>query len=210
MLGDSEFVRNVQALADETATFAASNALGQVALKILGPGVPDTYQGSEMWNFALVDPDNRTNVDYELRRKTLRTVRSEEHDRSALCTGLLERFADGAVKLYVTQALLALRREEPELLLGGSYRAIEAGEHVIAFLRETEKRTLACVVPRLTWKMTGGRHRWPIGAAWGERSLALPPGRWRDALNGARHVWTGDAPMHEVLASFPIAVLLAE
>jgi (1->4)-alpha-D-glucan 1-alpha-D-glucosylmutase len=181
-----------------------------VALKILGPGVPDTYQGSELWNFALVDPDNRTPVDYEVRRRILRTIRSEEHDRGALCGRLLESFVDGAVKLYVTKALLALRREEPELLVGGEYRAIEAGEHVIAFTRTTAKRTLACVVPRLAWKLTRGAHRWPIGTAWGEQAVALPPGRWKNALTGARQAWGGDAPMREVLGSFPIAVLTAE
>ena len=209
MLGDPAFARSVQALAAETATFAASNALGQVALKILGPGVPDTYQGSELWNFALVDPDNRTAVDYDLRRKILRALRNEEHDRSALCERLLDRFSDGAVKLYVTQALLALRRREPELLVGGVYRAIEAGEHVIAFTRETEERTLACVVPRLTWKLTRGEHPWPIGAAWGDRAVALPAGRrWSNVLTGETSTWASGAPLRDVLRSFPIGVFL--
>jgi (1->4)-alpha-D-glucan 1-alpha-D-glucosylmutase len=211
MLSDVDFARGVQALADDTATFAASNALGQVALKILGPGVPDTYQGSELWNFALVDPDNRTAVDYDVRRKILRALQREEHDRGALCERLLARFTDGAVKLYVTQALLALRRREPELLVGGAYCAIDAGEHVIAFTRETKERTLACVVPRLAWKLTRGEHRWPIGAAWGDRAIALPAGRrWSNVLTGETRTWTTDAPLRDVLKSFPIGVFLGE
>jgi (1->4)-alpha-D-glucan 1-alpha-D-glucosylmutase len=211
ILGDRDFLRSVQALADETATFAASNALGMVALKILGPGVPDTYQGSELWNFSLVDPDNRAAVDFEVRRRMLRSLRSEEHDRIALCRALLRRFADGAVKLYVTQALLALRREEPELLVRGAYRALDAGEHLVAFTRETETRTLACLVPRFAWKLTRGEHGWPIGAAWGDRAVLLPRGRtWKNVLTGASCAWSSAALVRDVLESFPVGVLLSE
>jgi (1->4)-alpha-D-glucan 1-alpha-D-glucosylmutase len=207
---DEAFVSQVRALAEETATYAATNGLAQVALKIAGPGVPDTYQGSELWNFSLVDPDNRGEVDYGSRRDALRTVCDRARNRLDLGRELLDHFEDGVIKLYVTRTLLALRREYPALHLYGSYGAIEAGEHVVAFTREHEGRALACVVPRLSWKLTAGEHPWPIGPAWGARSLTLPARRWTNVFTGEKHEWSGDAPLRQVFASFPIAVLVAE
>ncbi len=216
LLGEESFVNGVRALADETATYAATNALASVALKLTGPGVPDTYQGSEMWNFSLVDPDNRSEVDYGARRAALKSIREASEgksERSDLVRSLLARFPDGAIKLYVTHALLRLRRELGPLHLHGSYGALDGGEHVVAFTREHEGRMLACIVPRLAWKLggiSGGSHAWPMGAAWGERTLALPRKRWSNVLTGAKHAWAADAPMREVLSMLPIAVLVSE
>jgi (1->4)-alpha-D-glucan 1-alpha-D-glucosylmutase len=217
MLADDAFVASMGALAEETATYAATNALGQVALKLAGPGVADTYQGCELWSFDLVDPDNRRPVDYGVRRALLHQIRERTGDRAALARDLLARFADGAIKLYVTHTLLALRRDDPALFLEGGYRPIDAGEHVVAFVRErpegpgrTGRPALVCVVPRLAWKLTRGERRWPIGDAWGDRTIPLPGGAWRDVLTGARHAVAGEAKLAEVLGSFPLAVLACE
>jgi (1->4)-alpha-D-glucan 1-alpha-D-glucosylmutase len=211
LFADETFVGGVQALADETATYAVTNALASVAVKVTGPGVPDTYQGSEMWNLSLVDPDNRGEVDFGTRRRLLGEIRQESSDRLGLVRRLLDRYADGAIKLYVTHTLLALRRELPALHLAGAYRPIDAGDHVVAFTREHEGRTLACVVPRLPWTLTKGQAQWPVGGAvWGDRTMALPANRWRNVLTGEKRQFAGDAPLREVLENFPIAVLLAE
>jgi (1->4)-alpha-D-glucan 1-alpha-D-glucosylmutase len=200
-------VGSVGGLADETATYAASNSLAQVALKIAGPGVADTYQGSELWNFSLVDPDNRTEVDFAARRSALRSMR--EGGREDLIASMLARFANGHIKLYVTRTLLRLRRQFPALHLHGSYSPIDGGEHIIAFVREHEGRALACIVPRLSWKLTQGRHPWPIGAAWGARTLPLPERRWTNVFTGEQRALAPDAQLRDVLRTFPIAVLVS-
>ena len=81
--------------------------------RIAGPGVPDTYQGSELWNLALVDPDNRAEVDFAARRAALREIREGTRDKLRLIRRLLERYEDGALKLYVTHTLLAPPARNP-------------------------------------------------------------------------------------------------
>jgi (1->4)-alpha-D-glucan 1-alpha-D-glucosylmutase len=103
-----------------------------------------------------------------------------------------------------------LRRELAGLHLSGSYTALDGGEHVVAFLREHEGQALACVVPRLPWKLTDGRVPWALGEAWGDRSLSLPAKRWTNVFTGERRAWSGRAPMGEILESFPVAVLTAD
>src|SRR5205085_10481475 len=123
------------------------NSLAQTLLKITAPGVPDTYQGTELWDFSLVDPDNRRPVDYERRREMLRELRAnvEASGRRLpeLTRELLARKEDGRIKLYVTYRALHCRREDPRLFTIGEYLPVEAAgprqEHVFGFVRRHEK-----------------------------------------------------------------------
>lgn len=180
------------------------NGLSQTLLKLTSPGIPDLYQGCELWNFSLVDPDNRLPVDYQTRRRLLDEVESLLEQRGA--SKLLERWADGAVKLAVTRSALALRAEKPAIFAGGDYIPLEAtgdkAEHVVAFARKAGDDAVVVAVPRLV----GGLGKAPV---WGNTAIPLPRGaRWRDVLTG-RVLPGGDAALASALFSgFPVALLV--
>ncbi|SMF29987.1 maltooligosyl trehalose synthase [Azospirillum oryzae] len=182
------------------------NGLSQALLKLTSPGVPDIYQGCELWNLSLVDPDNRLPVDYDARRKLLDEV-EEVVERGAV-SGLLERWTDGAVKLAVTRQALAVRAEMPEVFSAGEYLPLEAtgdrADHVVAYARRSGEDTVLVAVPRLVGQLGESPD-------WGNTAIPLPRGtRWRNRLTGAE-VEGGDAVMATTLfADLPVALLSQE
>jgi (1->4)-alpha-D-glucan 1-alpha-D-glucosylmutase len=205
MLGDAEVLSRLRALSDHIAAHGAANGLAQAVLKIASPGVPDTYQGSEVWNLSLVDPDNRRPVDYTALRALLQRV------EGARLEDLRASFADGGLKLHVVRAALRLRREHRALFIEGAYAPIDAGEHVVAFTRTHADRTLVCVTARHGARMRGGAPGWSIGAAWGDREIALPPARsYRCAISGLTFPGGAPARLAEVFADLPVALLISE
>ncbi len=222
---DNAFLADFAPFARRIGYFGQFNALSQTLLKLTAPGVPDLYQGCELWDFALVDPDNRRPVDYAARQHALNALagrrRAAGDDRAALCRDLLANSADGYIKLYVTQTALDLRRADPNLFAAGSYRAIEARgdgwQHVCAFAREMGSTSLITVAPRLTAKLTNGAQTVPLGRdIWRNTWLTLPDdyaGRsYRDAFTGATlPVGERDGvpglDLADVLSAFPVALL---
>jgi (1->4)-alpha-D-glucan 1-alpha-D-glucosylmutase len=216
------FLESLAAVAGKMAYFGRLNSLAQTLVKLTAPGVPDLYQGCELWDLSLVDPDNRRPVDYDLRRRLLDDLRARvgAGDRAALAADLLATAADGRVKLYVTSEALSLRRERPGLFAGAEYLPLEAEgaqvAHVVAFARRGAGAEAVTVVPRLCLRLAGGEQRPPLGELWGETWLHLP-----HAAPGARYIerHTGAALsvgerdgqaglwMREVLATFPVALL---
>ncbi|PWC49229.1 malto-oligosyltrehalose synthase [Azospirillum sp. TSA6c] len=182
------------------------NGLSQALLKLTSPGVPDIYQGCELWNLSLVDPDNRLPVDYDARRELLEEV--EGIVERGTVAGLLERWTDGAVKLAVTRQALAVRGEMPEVFSAGEYLPLEAtgerADHVVAYARRTGDATVVVAVPRLVGQL-GEK------PDWGNTAIPLPRGTgWRNRLTGAE-VESGDAVMAATLfADLPVALLSAE
>jgi (1->4)-alpha-D-glucan 1-alpha-D-glucosylmutase len=171
-------------------------------LKVASPGVADFYQGSELWDFSLVDPDNRRPVDYEVRRKWL--------DRAASPAELVKNLADGRAKLHVIRKGLELRKAQPGLFHGGDYQPLyaDAGreENVIAF--SLGSRAVA-VAPRLFARLMQPDALAPLGErVWGEARLALPEAAFEDILTG-RKQRGGEARVAEILAEFPVALLVA-
>ncbi|MBP2308792.1 malto-oligosyltrehalose synthase [Azospirillum melinis] len=179
------------------------NGLAQALLKLTSPGVPDIYQGCELWNLSLVDPDNRLPVDYDARRELLEEVEGVvEHGAVA---GLLERWTDGAVKLAVTRQALAVRGEMPEVFSAGEYLPLEAtgerADHVVAYARRNGDETVVVAVPRLVGQLGENPD-------WGNTAIPLPRGTgWRNRLTGAE-VEGGDAVMAaRLFADLPVALL---
>lgn len=205
-LADAEFLSCLRRFCRRLDPYAVSAALGQVALKLCAPGVPDTYQGAERWHQVLVDPDNRRPVDYDECRRALRRVRAHSAE-SGFARHVLERFADGDVKLWLTHTLLELRRDGTALR-GGRYSPLEASE-CIAFSREDENEQVVCLVPRFAFRTTRGRSRWPVAAAWGEACLEGEGfrGRYRNVLDGRVFQVERRLRLADALASFPLAVL---
>jgi isoamylase len=201
------FLDDVARLCAELDGPAVVNALGQVVLKHCSPGVPDTYQGGELWNQSLVDPDNRRPVDYELRRRYLSELRSQKLAPKALIGNLLESYADGRIKQYVLHALLKLRKSLPDLFAQGDYIPLDGGEHVVAFARAFEGRQLLCAVPRLSLKLTSGRFKFPTGEAWGNRVLTgIQPGSYRNVFTDERSELRSSSRLSALLAEFPLGV----
>jgi len=219
-----EFVRGIFATAPDApfwteflrfarvvASYGAINGLAQVAIKATAPGVPDFYQGTELWDFSLVDPDNRRPVDYGLRERTARELAAREAS-PAYARELLHDWRDGRVKLWTTQRLARLRQEHREAFLSGRYAGLEAaGTHADSLLAYVSGDAIV-LVPRLVARLCPDATVAPIGAIWTGTTLAVPKQargrRYVDALTG-RTIDVGDAPLDvaAVLADFPIAVL---
>jgi (1->4)-alpha-D-glucan 1-alpha-D-glucosylmutase len=154
------------------------NSLSQVVLKIACPGVPDFYQGNELWSFLLVDPDNRGPVDFERRQKMLSKLRDKENsDSAALVDRLVSNSCDGAIKMYLTHRALRFRREHRELFASGSYIPLTVNgnrsNHLIAFARQWNGQTAIAVAGRFFLKLRTSLAA-PIREAWGNTSIVLP------------------------------------
>jgi (1->4)-alpha-D-glucan 1-alpha-D-glucosylmutase len=203
MMGDARFARSLAREAERIATHGASNGLAQVLLKIASPGVADTYQGSELWDLRLVDPDNRGAVDYEARRALLRRC------EGASARELLAAFRDGRVKLHVLRAALRQRRAMPETFLEGDYAPIDAGEEIFAFSRGHASGTIVAAAARFPWRITRGEAPWAVGDVWGDHVVPIAAGRWEDALSGLSHA-IGEAGLRasRLFAELPVALLV--
>ncbi|WP_083606310.1 malto-oligosyltrehalose synthase [Geodermatophilus obscurus] len=180
----------IERFAARIAPFGRSNSLAQKLLQLTMPGVPDVYQGTELWDLSLVDPDNRRPVDYDLRRRLLAQLDDGE---------VPEVDGTGAAKLLVVSRVLRARREHPEWFAG--YEPVAAtgvaADHLVAFDR-------GGVVPVAT--------RLPVGlslAGWGDTALRLPTGAWRDLLTGGRFVSDAEGlPVAGLLERLPVALLV--
>ncbi|MBW3662870.1 MAG: malto-oligosyltrehalose synthase [Actinobacteria bacterium] len=202
VLDDEAFVADLERFVDTIAAPGHLNSLSQTLLRLTSPGVPDTYQGCELWDLSLVDPDNRRPVDFDLRRRLLTQLATDPSPGK-----ILARMDVGLPKLHVVQQALRLRRQHPSAFdHRGSYRSIEVrgerGEHLVAFQRGGDVVVLA---PRLVVALGGDFEDW----SWGDTSLELPDGRWRDHLTGAQ-VDGGRIGVANLLARFPVGLLVKE
>lgn len=207
-LNNEEFVHSVCRLCSRIGVHAAANGLSRTLLRLCSPGVPDTYQGAEIWNQSLVDPDNRRPVDYELRHRILDRIIAAS-DRFALITELLNQWYDGGVKLFVTHEALQLRRKNRDLFLRGEYAALPAGEHAIAFARTLGRDVVVVCVPRLPLRLTVGQCVWPIGEVWGHRDLLVPPGTYVDVFTQRSIKSGGRVLLSDCFRHFPLTLLVS-
>jgi (1->4)-alpha-D-glucan 1-alpha-D-glucosylmutase len=193
----------------------AVNGLSQTLLKLAAPGVPDIYQGCELWDLSLVDPDNRRPVDYDSRRRAL------EHDPSSLghAAELLRGWRDGRIKQHLVRSVLALRRRLPALFATGEYQPLETSgpqsECVVAFARHGPEGTVVVVAPRFVADMLRDTDLpQPPREIWADTRVACPPsagGTLRNQLTGAGVApQDGAIAVGEALAHLPVALLLAE
>ena len=213
------FLSDFAQLASRTSRPGLWNALTRTMLHLTVPGVPDIYQGGELFSFSLVDPDNRRPVDYAARQEVLDDLEAREQADDGLIDELVGAPENGRAKMHVFRSVLKARREYFDLFARGAYQPLDAqgpeARHVIAFARTHREEAALVVVPRLPARLTGGE-RAPIGAeVWGETTLTLPrplAGRsWTCAITGRRVSAPGDGsiPVGEILASFPVSLLVA-
>ncbi|HKY09069.1 MAG TPA: malto-oligosyltrehalose synthase, partial [Candidatus Binatia bacterium] len=217
---DNRFLDEFVPFARRIARCAMFNSLGQTLVKIAAPGIPDIYQGTELWDLSFVDPDNRRPVDYDGRRRLLGELRSAEStDRFVLLDELLANWQDGRIKLYLMHKLLSFRRAHAELFSGGDYTPLKTAsglmsDRICAFARRHGGSWIVALAPRLTGEMVFNGSL-PIGEVWSRSTLALPadaPVQWIDAVSGAS-IETGrgsQLALDGVFKRFPVALLYHE
>jgi (1->4)-alpha-D-glucan 1-alpha-D-glucosylmutase len=217
---ENRFLKDFQKFQRQVAYWGALNSLSQSVLKVASPGVPDFYQGTELWDFSLVDPDNRRPVDFQKRLGLLGELRrAESKDPATLMQTLLSRWQDGGVKLFTTWRGLNFRRSNLGLFLEGDYLPVQGvgarQEHLVAFARRRGQEWALAVAPRFFSKL-GPAGTPPLGQpAWGEDLLLLPPeapAAWENIFTGevlaACRAGQGQAlPLREVFRRFPVALL---
>jgi (1->4)-alpha-D-glucan 1-alpha-D-glucosylmutase len=205
------FLESFEPFQARVARLGIYNSLSQTLIKITAPGVPDFYQGAELWDLRLVDPDNRRPVDYGARREALGGLEGADP------ASLLASRTDGRVKMFVINRALATRRQYRDVFEDGAYEPIKTrgarADCVFAFSRGTADRIITCV-PRLVATLVPDGQTLPLGAGvWGDTRIELPDGRtYRDVFTGA--LWQ---PVHDgrtyaldaasIFGRFPIALL---
>jgi (1->4)-alpha-D-glucan 1-alpha-D-glucosylmutase len=192
-LTDHEFLADLERFVAAMTEPGRITSVAQTLIKLTAPGVPDLYQGTELWTLTLVDPDNRAPVDYGLRRRLLDELEDTTPEE------VWRRIDEGLPKLWVIRQALGLRRRRPELFgARGDYRPLEArgarARHAVVFVRGDAAITIA---PRLVLG---------LGGDWGDTSLELPAGRWRNEMTGDI-VNGGTARLAALLRRFPVALL---
>jgi (1->4)-alpha-D-glucan 1-alpha-D-glucosylmutase len=188
-----QFLRSFVPLQRRVAWFGMINSLAQLVLKMASPGMPDTYQGCELWDLSLVDPDNRGAVDFAGRRALLDSLEPLLLELEEVRTGrreaptverrpdpgaAFESWWDGRIKMLTTAACLRLRRALPDVFLDGEYLALQpdaADGHVIAFARRRGEHTVIAMAPRFLASKFGGKPQSPLGLdVWTTTRVALP------------------------------------
>ncbi len=203
---DGGFFPSFQSAAARLARLGLINSLAQLVLKLTVPGVPDIYQGNEAWDFSLVDPDNRRDVDRSA---------SQKWDATTADTSVGELFArweTGEIKFALTRRLLRFRGEHPRLFSDGGYTPLEISgvlaRHLVGFARDEGDDCLVVLVPRLTSSLP-----WPpLEAAWADTHAQLDPSwgtHWTDVLTGAPIEARKDVALRDAFAVLPVAVLHA-
>jgi (1->4)-alpha-D-glucan 1-alpha-D-glucosylmutase len=222
------FLDDFCAFQERISHYGYFNSLSQTLLKCASPGVPDIYQGTELWDFSLVDPDNRRPVDYHLRRRLMHELQ-DQIDRAGphlavLARQLTQAKEDGRIKLHVTRRALRCRRDHPGLFTTGEYLPAEADgsqeEHVCAFVRHHGPHWAIAAAPRLLTRLTPHTADLPLGEhVWGDTVLLLPgvgPGQCcrniftNELLTTTAWHEQGSLRLAEVFANFPVALLLGQ
>ena len=213
------FLADVVAVQRRLARFGLLNGLSQVLCKLTAPGVPDIYQGNEIWEFSLVDPDNRRPVDYHKRRAMLAQLRQAQASDADQVRQLVDNIADGRCKLYLTWKVLQFRREHEEVFRRGEYIPLRtSGEHasnLCAFARRHEGTLVISIAPRLYLRLLGEREQPPLGEeVWGNTLIELPRDydgaglALRNLMDGSEAPLVGGAlRAADVLTNFPVAML---
>jgi (1->4)-alpha-D-glucan 1-alpha-D-glucosylmutase len=223
---NNSFLKDFAGFHLRIAFFGCFNSLSQLLLKLTSPGVPDTYQGCELWDLNLVDPDNRRSVEYGLREKDLDHLRRavQKAGKLTLAQELLRDLPDARIKLFVLWQALQLRSENPDFSQHPKYIPLNAtgpaAQHLIAFARKSGKQTVITIVPRLCATLADRVLRPPIGPdLWKGTFLKLPTPIGNRSFE---NVFTAEVikrtrssrgfalSIAETLNEFPVALLVGE
>jgi (1->4)-alpha-D-glucan 1-alpha-D-glucosylmutase len=222
--GENPFLDDIRDFQRRIAYFGYWNSLAQVLLKLTSPGVPDMYQGGELWDLNLVDPDNRWPVDFEHRQTLLRSlldqIRLGEKNQLLLARELMKTPWDPQIKLFVVAQTLRFRRQHPNVFWRGDYISLEGtGEKkdfFVSFARYLGRKAVMVVIPRLVVGLMAGVEKPPVGkAVWKDTKVELPARLgtgFQNVFTGVSGVATREGgkfflPLAEGMSDFPIALL---
>ncbi len=213
---DNLFLKDFIPFQRKIAHFGLFNSLSQLMIKMTSPGIPDFYQGSELWDLTLVDPDNRRDIDFEKRKALLEEIKEKEsRDIGEVMEDYFSRKEEGIIKLYVVYRCLHARKKYCEFFSDGDYAAVETGgtyrESIISFARIKEKRAVLTVVPRfLTSFVNEGEM--PFGDIWKETFITIPDGiatSYTDIITGEEILADKMVYIRDIFRCFPGSVLTA-
>lgn len=229
---NNRFLDSFLAFQERVARMGVVNSLAQVLLKITSPGIPDTYQGNELWDLSLVDPDNRKPVDFESRKQLLRDLEpllagpfpQGKADRIFRLLELLDHWENGHIKMFVTACCLRFRRDHPDLFLDGDYLPLhvkgERADHVVAFARQSGGKVSITVAPRLAATLMEPELKWPVSSVWKGSHIVLPAGLsaketlhdlfTRNSISTTTRDHQSTLDLEEVLSIWPLAMLVEE
>ena len=207
----STFMNKFMPFQKKIAYFGFLNSLSQTLIKIVSPGIPDFYQGSELWNLNMVDPDNRRPVDFVKRQKLLKET------QKTLCTKLgelLDSYSDGKAKIYLINHALKFRNSKRDLFQQGDYIPLKAkgahAENIIAFCRKKSADWTLALAPRFVYTMMNGEQSLPLRDAWKDTTVLLPkdaPVRWKDIFSG-NTISSGDGlKVADAMEAFSVCLL---
>ena len=223
-----QFVSSFDRFHEQVSYYGMLNSLSQLLMKLTCPGIPDIYQGNEMWDFSLVDPDNRRPVDFALRSKMLssleRRIRSSKAEMDVLARDLVSKMSSGLIKMYVLHQSLKFRSEHETLFKNGTYIPLRAkgpkSEHVCAFARKTEDDECVVVVPRLFVSLLSGIKYHDATNIWKDTSLIFPKGVATTSADAYSNIFTGrkvvvvkdqkgnaTLQLSDVLNEFPVGLI---
>jgi (1->4)-alpha-D-glucan 1-alpha-D-glucosylmutase len=222
-LTDNQFLKEFEVFQNKISLYGMFNSLSQTLLKITSPGVPDFYQGTEIWDFSLVDPDNRRPVDYDIRKKMYEEIKRNESEvpLSRLAKDLTLNKESGMIKLYLTYKALNYRRENRELFEKGEYVALEVmGEkahNICAFARRLAEKRIIVIVPRYLTRLIPQQDSLPFGEeVWKDSFVVVP---YAEEGVKYRNVFTDEIVMtkkyheaiifslSEIFTNFPVALM---
>jgi (1->4)-alpha-D-glucan 1-alpha-D-glucosylmutase len=220
-----EFFDDMGRFVEQIADSGFVNSLAQLVLKMTAPGVPDSYRGTELWDFNLVDPDNRRPVDYDMRRRRLDNLWvAASRNKDEFATDVAARWPDPDLKLWITSACLKFRLDHPDLFSFGKYVPLstsgQAADHVISFARQYENECAIVVVPRHSYQLSKKfaatmKEPGPPPVDWADTKILIPddfPRQWQCELSGRSIESCASADHHTLEAArllevFPVAVL---
>jgi (1->4)-alpha-D-glucan 1-alpha-D-glucosylmutase len=218
VLKDDVFMDSLKSFQKRVAHYGLFNSLSQALLKVTSPGLPDFYQGSELWDLSLVDPDNRRPVDYKKRARIMEGLKGREKSKlSSLIKELLSSPEDGRIKLFTIMRALAARTSYSEVFESGEYIPLfargERANHVIAFARRGGRRWAVTIAPRLLASIIGEGELPLGGPVWLDTRIEMPldaPAAWEDKISGEVIESGAEVRLGDALSIFPAALLAGE
>ncbi|MBD1838831.1 malto-oligosyltrehalose synthase [Coleofasciculus sp. FACHB-64] len=214
---DNQFLQEFLSFQQSIAYYGIFNSLSQTLLKITASGVPDFYQGTELWELSLVDPDNRRPVDFEQRLAFLKEIKEKaKADVLKLIDELFTSKEDGRIKLFLIARVLEARKQNLAVFQKGDYVPLEVDgkfqDRIVAFARSYENRVAITIVPRLLTNVVQ-EGEYPLGEVWGDTRLKLPqgmPSAMKDAITSQSLIANGTVLIGDALKHFPVALLISE
>jgi (1->4)-alpha-D-glucan 1-alpha-D-glucosylmutase len=209
----NDFLSDLRSFQRPITFFGQINSLAQTVLKIASPGVPDFYQGTELWDLNLVDPDNRRPVDYARRERMLEEIRAAAENLPAACARFWAERHTGAVKLFAIWRALAARTAHRDIFELGEYLPLSAegrcARHLCAFARRRDGKCVVAVVPRLLCTLAGGPSGKPRATLWRDTTVPLPSAQTlRNVFTGEAFSSTDNLDPAALFRHFPVALLV--